>query len=192
MFKSPSGVLRSIWLYVVLLSILVIILWSFFWPKEFKLPEVKSDGKSMGEILTSFTDSVSQGGEVFSQITKTINNQADPQVPAELINELSGKINDQFWQQRTAGWREWSNENFSFKLPANWYIFEGEGKYILNNYDPALSIKPADRTAIELSFIASADLPKEEQLQISVIMEADDQEWFNQFFEDFKKTIVIY
>ena len=51
MFK---GAPRSIWLYVGLLFILVIILWSFFWQKEFILPEVKSNGKSIGEIFKNF------------------------------------------------------------------------------------------------------------------------------------------
>lgn len=151
--KRPQKTPKATWLYVAILTLIVLIFWSFFWKKEFKLKEVKNDNKSLGEILNDFTSTVNGGGETIGQIVQEIVGGDKGRAPQELIDQLSEKISQQLWQKRIADWQEWTNQDFSFQLPTNWFWQEEDEVFIITSFNESLSLQPADRVRIEISFL---------------------------------------
>jgi hypothetical protein len=180
---------RTSWLYIGILLLCVIVFWSRFWPVEFKLPEVQGDKESLGNILKEFTNSIKEGGTLINQLKDNLKEQVSGgEIPSELINQLSQKVQEELWQERTNSWLEWSNEKISFKLPPGWFVGERNGKFVISSYDEKLSIKPANRGQIEIS-LTDGKTP-EEALTITPTI-IGEQGQFQQIIEDFKKTIKI-
>lgn len=184
MAQGHQKIPRSAWLYIGLLILAVMVFWSYFWPKEFKLSPLQGEKESLSDIIKKFTDSVNQGGELVNQFKGQIGGK----IPPELVNQLSIKVQAELFQERTASWQEWANEKISFKLPPGWFIREGDGQFIISSYDETLSIKPISRAQVEIS-IKEGKTP-EEALSITQNI-AGEPEQFQQIIEDFHKTIKI-
>lgn len=134
--SGPEKIPRELWLYVILLSLAVVALWSFFWPKEFTASS-PSDGKNLGRIVGDFFNSV--GGK--NRPSNALINEAGlPATTAnnlinqpDLVEKFSSKIEEALWQKRVQSWPIWSGKLFRCQLPAGWIFSEDNGVFFLQS-----------------------------------------------------------
>jgi len=153
MSTGPEKIPRAVWFYAGILTLSVLVLWSFFWKKEFRFLEVKDNHKSLGAIVNELTSSMSQGKAVINQLAQDITGLKATPVSPVLVNQLLGQVEITAWQKRVADWPEWTNQDFSFKLPPGWRWHEENDQFIISSFDDSLSLLPSARAEIKINFL---------------------------------------
>lgn len=104
---------REMWVYIIILTVAIIILWGYFfknyWLKTAVKEETNTTQKSWSEMVAEIKQSVNQGSEVFKQVKEELKDLSLPiqsstnvsaatsststaAVKAELIEKLKNKL----------------------------------------------------------------------------------------------------